>query len=110
MRTLFAATCGLMLLAGCATTSKDFNRLSLGMSKPQVIDILGQPRSTGADAEAEYLHYSLHSGIGTFEEPYVVEIRDGKVVKYGHAPRSSSGSGCVTIPLNGMMVTRCNSP
>ena len=76
----------LALLAGCATADR-MNRLSLGMTKGEVISAMGAPDTTGAQGDREYLVYrlsdtKLESLVG-FTEPYVVELKEGKVASFG---------------------------
>jgi SmpA / OmlA family len=76
----------LALLMGCATAHK-LNRLSLGMTKEQVISVMGAPDTTGAQDDREYLVYhlsdtKLESFVG-FTEPYVVQLKGGKVDAFG---------------------------
>ena len=73
-------------LCGCATAGR-INRVSLGMSKEEVIKVMGRPVSTSAEKGTEYLNYKLAEtstddayGIST---PYAVCLRGGKVVSYG---------------------------
>jgi outer membrane protein assembly factor BamE (lipoprotein component of BamABCDE complex) len=80
----------LFLLVGCQAmiygTASDFEKISLGMSKAQVIQILGSPISVGADGDKkeEYLIYKrMKHAISEWPRTYSVTIRDGKVVKYG---------------------------
>jgi outer membrane protein assembly factor BamE (lipoprotein component of BamABCDE complex) len=76
----------LALLAGCATADK-MNGLSIGMTREQVISVMGAPDTTGAQGNNEYLVYrlsdtKLESLVG-FTEPYVVELKEGKVDAFG---------------------------
>jgi len=67
-------------------TSKEFNNLSLGMSKKEVIEVLGTPVSTSADADlgTETLIYKkMKHAISMWARTYQVVLRDGKVIKYG---------------------------
>lgn len=89
MKRIFVVLLCLGLL-GCATTSDVMNRLSLGMTKPEVIKAMGQPDHTKAEYGREVLEYRLHPARGywtsvTYPEPYWVELQDGKVVRYGRA-------------------------
>ena len=84
---LLVALCGL-ILSGCATTGK-MNRLSVGMSKADVIAAMGEPDSTSAPGGGvEYLRYSLTtSSIAAYNgytEPYFVKLVNGRVDAYGH--------------------------
>lgn len=99
-----------LLATACATTSKEMNRLTLGMSKAQVIAILGSPKSTGAEGDTETLNYRLpeHS-VGSFDDPYFVLLQAGKVVRYGPVPRAAKGgTSCVTMMVGGLPVTNCS--
>lgn len=78
------------LLVGCQAavygTASDFEGLSLGMSKQQVMQILGRPASIAMDGdkEEEYLIYKrMKHAISEWPRTYQVTIRHGKVVKWG---------------------------
>ncbi len=101
----------LLLLAGCATTFRPWklSEVEEGMSRKQVVGILGQPDSVETKDGAEILHYSYSEDYnpppasGTLNQPtdsperqiqdqqikrsvqehnYAVEIVDGKVQDY----------------------------
>jgi hypothetical protein len=80
------------LVAGCATSSKNLNKVSVGMTKAEVIQVLGQPESTRANRGVEFLIYSLREGISkpgttivpiSIEGQYFVKLVDGRVESYG---------------------------
>lgn len=76
-----------LFLSACAGTPK-MNKLSLGMTKQQVIGAMGTPDSTAAQGGAEYLTYKLWKDFwdrspGNYSEPYFVRLVDGKVESYG---------------------------
>jgi len=76
-----------ILLAGCATTDR-INRVNIGMTKEQVIAVMGQPSSTTANTEVEYLVYRLQVAliVQADEKPfeqYYVRLRAGRVDSYG---------------------------
>ena len=78
------------------------NDVRLGMSRAEVVAIMGQPSSTTADTSAEYLNYSLpeaYSYAGT-RTPYEVKLVNGKVVSYGRAgaPRSEARGQSASSP------------
>lgn len=86
------------LLFGCGTSSKHLNDIRVGMDKEEVHDILGDPQSTEANKNAEYLIYSLRDGIskpGTTIVPiaynslYFVKIIDGHVDSFGRYGNTS---------------------
>jgi outer membrane protein assembly factor BamE (lipoprotein component of BamABCDE complex) len=77
-------------LAGCQAmvygTAADFEKITLGMSKAQVVDVLGSPVSVSADGDKkeEYLIYKrMKHAISEWPRTYAVTLRNDKVVKYG---------------------------
>jgi hypothetical protein len=82
--TLFAIV---VCLTACATANK-MNKLSLGMTKAEVINSLGNPNSTSAQGGAEYLMYELSPtddmAFYGITRPYFVRIINGKVESYGN--------------------------
>jgi hypothetical protein len=56
-----------MALSGCAGTASKTNQLSLGMTKAQVIEVMGEPTSSRATDGIEYMVYRLTAGssVGT---------------------------------------------
>jgi outer membrane protein assembly factor BamE (lipoprotein component of BamABCDE complex) len=82
-----------VLITGCATSSKKLNRLNVGMSKAEVVHILGTPESTRATRGVEFLVFNLRERIARpgeaiapigINEKYFVKLFDGKVESYGH--------------------------
>jgi len=101
-------------LAGCATSAA-LNNLHIGMDRSQVIALLGQPDSTSAQANVEYLTYYL--AIDTNEgpardQPYLVRLVDGKVESFGRfaqlndlylRPVTSALPGSANFPQTNML-------
>ena len=56
--TLLVALC----LTGCLTPASKINAVHLGMTKAEVLAVMGPPTSITADEHAEYLNYSLAEG------------------------------------------------
>ena len=73
-----------IFLLGCAASSKKMNQLKLGMTKQEVIEAIGEPTSTSAKRNAEYLNYHLSTG-GFYSNTYYVRLLDGKVEAFGQA-------------------------
>ena len=73
-----------VFLFGCAGSSKKMNRLNLGMTKQEVIEAIGEPTSTSAKRNTEYLNYYLTTR-GVVTSVYYVKLLDGKVNSYGKA-------------------------
>ncbi len=67
-------------------TASKFDELQIGMTKEQVIDVMGSPVSVAADGDKheEYLIYKkMKHTISAWPRTYQVTLRDGKVVKWG---------------------------
>ncbi len=88
----FIALMSLALLSACSTSSTALNKLSVGMSKGEVLKILGTPESTRANRSVEFLVYSLTERIARpgeaiapigIDGKYFVKLVDGKVESYG---------------------------
>jgi hypothetical protein len=76
---LIAAT-----LSGCATHARRMNQMALGMTKAEVVRLLGEPASTSATEGTELLNYSfIEERVWGFPSPYYVMLREGRVVSYG---------------------------
>ena len=83
----------LATVTGCATSAKKMNRLEVGMTKQQVISILGQPESIAAQGNGvEAMRYELSAGhdwwtadMGAFQKKrdYYVRLINGRVESYG---------------------------
>lgn len=78
---------GLLFLVGCVGTAYKMNNLNLGMSKQEVIQVLGPPLSSSAIGNTEYLNYKLYiDGDHAFMNlptDYFVRIINGRVESYG---------------------------
>ena len=63
------------------------NSVSIGMTKQEVISVLGPPTSISAKEGAEYLNYRFfETGLAAYHgitSPYFVRIINGKVESYG---------------------------
>lgn len=71
-------------LFGCAASSKRMNKVNLGMTKAEVIEAIGDPKSTSASEEIEYLRYKFITD-GLFTSEYYVRLQEGKVDAFGRA-------------------------
>jgi hypothetical protein len=71
-----------MSFISCATANS-INHISLGMSKAQVINEMGNPVSISAKGSVEYLNYSLYEEAISNPTPYFIRIIGGKVESYG---------------------------
>ena len=91
------------VLVACATTSTRTNKLTIGMSRTQVEQIMGTPASTAANEKGFQLHYRLSTpsrGIGYLNEKqwYVVGFKDDKVVSYGwYSDNNQSSTESTTV-------------
>lgn len=85
MKTVSIALLLLALLSGCSTTADKLNDVRIGMTKDQVIALLGKADSMSAQANIEYLTYYLSTDSDSFnrERAYSVRLVDGKVESFG---------------------------
>lgn len=76
---------GIMLLivfvVGCTTSASKLNEVSIGMTKSEVIQILGAPETMSAKSGTELLLYGIPSN--DFSEKFFVALFNGKVMEYG---------------------------
>ena len=70
------------LLLGCAESFQRMNNLKIGMTKQEVIEVIGTPNSTSATKNVEYLKYRISTGL-FYTDEYYVRLLDGKVESYG---------------------------
>ncbi len=86
MKILICIALVAVLSAGCASAGK-ISGVRLGMSKEEVIAVMGSPVSISAQGRSEYLNYSLSEtathAFNGFTLPYYVRLIDGHVDSYG---------------------------
>jgi hypothetical protein len=72
------------MLIGCTIMPRTAD-LRIGMTKEEAIKVMGTPSSVSAQANYEYLNYTLSesSGYMTMNRPYYIRLVDGKVESYG---------------------------
>lgn len=84
---LFILFC--LSLVGCVATTSKTVKLQLGMTKPEVIKVMGNPTSVKAKESIETLEYLLYPtwspSIYDQKQQYWVILRDGRVIQYGNA-------------------------
>lgn len=76
----------LSLFLGCGTPGGHIkpgepSKISIGMTKEQVLRILGNPENVNADAHSETLSYILERPWWQ-DKPFQVKLVDGKVVSF----------------------------
>ena len=77
----------LVILSGC-THGTALNKLSVGMSKAQVIEELGEPASIAAHDGVEMMRYDFWKDFwqrspGDYKSEFYVKIVNGRVLSYG---------------------------
>ena len=82
VKNVILALLGIVILYGCAASPQKMNNLQLGMSKTEVIDTMGNPVSTSARQDVEYLKYRFRSD-GLLTSEYYVKLQNGKVDSFG---------------------------
>lgn len=86
MRTLFWSLVVCIAMSACATAEK-IGSVRLGMTKQEVIAVMGPPASVSAQGRSEYLNYALSEtddqAFSGVTRPYYVRLIDGRVDSYG---------------------------
>jgi hypothetical protein len=60
------------------------DKIRLGMSREEVIRLMGRPESTLPSLQGEILRYELHESINDwYPAPYYIYIANGKVKQFG---------------------------
>lgn len=116
---------------GCSSSAKKLNQVSVGMSKAEVMEVLGDPNETRASEGVEYLMYELRKapgggtqtacavgGVATWglaylfkgcqysDDDYFVQLRDGRVNAYGRiGDFNSTQNPEATININQKITT-----
>jgi hypothetical protein len=81
--------CALALLATACATAPKIAKVSMGMTRAEVITAIGPPVSVSAQGAAEYLNYRLSEtpddAFMGILRPYYVRLVNGKVESFGRA-------------------------
>jgi hypothetical protein len=86
MRNILSFLIATIIITSCATSGR-INRINVGMTKNQVISTMGNPKSTSANGNAEFLNYKLaetddDAFYGNYTD-YYVKLVNGTVESYG---------------------------
>lgn len=90
-------------MAGCATGEQVRGSLQPGMSKSEVISLLGNPDGFKKVENQEALLYTnrLISGWSWDRTDYTVILQDGRVIEYGTGHvRQNSANTLIIVPIN----------
>ncbi len=77
------------VIVGCASTPESLSAVKVGMSKSDVIDVMGSPQSVSAQGKTEYLTYSfcidkcVAPPIYRVYVPFFVRLQSGVVDSFG---------------------------
>jgi len=71
-----------ILVFGCAASAKKINSLNIGMTRAEVIEVMGEPHYTSGANDIQILSYKLKTS-HFFSDTYFVRIKDGKVERFG---------------------------
>ncbi len=74
-----------VFVVGCGTSAQRLNQVSVGMTKQDVVRILGTPESASAANGQEVLVYTLSNSWNSqyWNSKYRVVIQGGRVIAYG---------------------------
>ena len=81
MQRAFVLIFMVIVFFGCTRAVK-MNDVRLGMTKAQVIEVLGKPNSTSAMEDIVFLKYRFYKE-SVFLDDFYVKLKDGKVEAYG---------------------------
>jgi outer membrane protein assembly factor BamE (lipoprotein component of BamABCDE complex) len=86
LRSYFLSLLIAIAMSACANASK-ISAVRLGMTKQEVISVMGTPTSVSAQGKSEFLNYALsetddHAFLG-ITTPYYVRLIDGRVESFG---------------------------
>jgi hypothetical protein len=71
-------------LAGCVSMASRLDKIKVGMSREEVIRIMGKPESTMQSLQGEILRYELNESINDWmPATYYIYIANGKVKQFG---------------------------
>ena len=75
----------LLTLISCATTGESMSKIELGMSKQEVVGVLGSPDGSQSTDGYEVMKYSPHltSVWSWYRGNYFVILKNDEVVEYG---------------------------
>ena len=73
-----------LVLMGCQTTARTFNKIKPGMSREEVVAILGQPESISRVRDTDVLRYQIKETMNDwYPDTYYVQLRNGRVISSG---------------------------
>ena len=81
-------TFSLLITGGCSAGPSHIEGISKGMSRAEVITILGQPRQYTQGSDSEYLTFKVWRSFwrrqpGNYRDIHYVKFINGMVVEYG---------------------------
>ena len=87
MKSLIGIAIVSVLLSGCFAKAGRTSGVNYGMSKQEVIAVMGAPVSASTHGSSQYLNYSVceteNQTLNGVMRPYVVRLIDGRVESYG---------------------------
>jgi len=77
-----------LLLVGCSAGPSRIEGVEAGMSKAEVIAVLGEPRATSVISGAEYLTFKVWRSFwrrqpGNYRDVHYVRLAGGRVTEHG---------------------------
>ena len=87
MKSLMGIAIVSVLLSGCVAKAGRTSGVNQGMSKQEVLAVMGHPVSVSTHGSSQYLNYSVcdtdNQTLNGIMRPYVVRLIDGQVESYG---------------------------
>jgi hypothetical protein len=104
MKKILALT-SLVILTGCL--NHNMQKVSTGMTKQEVIELLGEPNSASAKDDFSCLYFTIHdNAFGRKENNYYFAFStEGKLVEFGPLPEVQQEHGMVDKHFKGITNT-----
>jgi hypothetical protein len=87
MKSLIGIAIASFFLSGCFANAGRTSGVHYGMSKQEVVAVMGAPVSVSTHGSSQYLSYSVcdtdNQTLNGIMRPYVVRLTDGRVESYG---------------------------
>jgi len=87
MKSLIGIAIVSVLLSGCVAKAGRTSGVQYGMSKQEVVAVMGAPASVSTHGNSQYLNYSVcdtdNQTLSGIMHPYIVRLIDGRVESYG---------------------------
>lgn len=93
MKRVFIVIC-ILCLSGCASSKVNMSSITPGMTKAEVIQVLGEPTSASLQNDFSYLFFNVHDhAFGRDRNDYVFAFSNNKLVEFAPLPEDRQKMG-----------------